>query len=515
MGKGKRIREGRAAEKEALKAAAIRKAKKDKVKKIGIIICSIAIVVALVAGTLTHTISSAVKSSGKIMRDTAVVESENFKVDAAMMSYYFNYNYNSTVGNNQETYESLGLDTSKSLKTQACSFLEDGGTWFDYFLDSALSTAKGDLYLAENAKKEGLELSETDENSIQSVIDEYYDYAEENNIKKDSIFSLMFGQGVKEGDVRNCLELSTLASKFVREWQDSLEYSDDAYDKFYKENIDNYKMVDYLSYTITASDTKDEETYAAAKEKAEELAGVAGEQAFKDFVEAEYRKDNEITDEFTKEEQDEGAKEALDKLLTSDATKGNIGDTDISTWFFESAAKGDTYIHDDESGAYTVYYCTAEPHRNEDITRTIRQIILTESNYGGAEEVEKQAIALQAEMKEKGLDEETFETYASKYSEDTNTSGIGGLCENYHENYFVDGVSDWAFNEARKAGDFDAVKYDSGYALCYYVGEGLPSWKADCKRDMINEDYEEAYEGWEKEIELTVNEAGYSKISLI
>ncbi|MBQ7970942.1 MAG: hypothetical protein IJ294_01140, partial [Clostridia bacterium] len=70
MGKGKRIREGRAAEKEALKAAAIQKAKKDKIKKIGIIICSIAIVVALVAGTLTHTISSAVKSSGKVMRDT-------------------------------------------------------------------------------------------------------------------------------------------------------------------------------------------------------------------------------------------------------------------------------------------------------------------------------------------------------------------------------------------------------------------------------------------------------------
>ncbi len=515
MGKGKRIRESRAAEKEALKAAAIQKAKKDKVKKIGIIICSIAIVVALVAGTLAHTISSAVKSSGKIMRDTSVVESENFKVDAAMMSYYFNYNYNSTVGNNQETYKSLGLDTSKSLKTQTCSFLEDGGTWFDYFLDSALSTAKGDLYLAENAKKDGLELSEADENSIQSVIDEYYDYAKENNIKKDGVFSLMFGQGVKEGDVRNCLELSTLASKFVRKWQDSLEYSDDAYDKFYKENIDNYKMVDYLSYTIAASDTKNKDTYAAAKEKAEELAGVTGEQAFKDFVEAEYRKNNEITDKFTKEDQDKGAKETLDKLPTSEATKGTIGDTDVSKWFFESAAKGDTYIHDDENGSYTVYYCTAEPHRNEDISRTIRQIVLSESSYGGADAVEKQAIALQAEMKEKGLTDEVFESYASKYSDDTNTSGIGGLCENYHENYFVDGVSEWAFNEARKVGDFDAVKYDGGYALCYYVGEGLPGWKADCQRDMINKDYEEANKGWEKEIKLTINETGYSKISLI
>ena len=514
MGKGKRVRESRAAEKEALKLAAIQKAKKDKVKKIAIIVCSLAIVAALLAGTLTHSITSAVKSSGNAMRTTSVLETDNFKIDAAMMSYYFNYNYNSTVGNNQETYKSLGLDISKSLKKQACSFLEDGGTWFDYFLDSALSTAKSDIYLAEKAKKDGIELLETDKDSIQSVIDEYYDYAEENNIKKDNVFSLIFGQGVKEGDVRNCLELSTLASNFIRKWQDSLEYSDDDYDKFYEENIDDYKMVDYLSYTITASDTNNKDTYAAAKELAEDLAGVAGEQAFKDFVEAEYRKNNGITDKFSKEDQDKGAKEALDKLPTTGATKAIIGDTDISKWFFEDAEKGDTYIDDDESGSYTVYYCTAEPYRNEDISRTIRQIILAESSYG-ADEVEKQAIALQAEMKEKGLTEETFETYAAKYSDDTNTSQIGGLCENYSENHFVTDVSDWAFNESRKVGDFDAVKYDGGYALCYYVGEGLPGWKADCKADMINEDYEKAYEEWEKDIKLTINEVGYNKISLL
>ena len=515
MGKGKRIRESRAAEKEALKVAAIQKAKKDKIKKIGIIICSIAVVVALVAGTLAHTISSAIRSSGKVMRDTSVVESDNFKVDAAMMSYYFNYNYNSTVGNNRETYESIGLDTTKSLKSQACAFLDDGGTWFDYFLDSALSTAKGDLYMAENAKKDGMELTEADQTSIQSVIDEYYDYASENNISKDSIFSLMFGQGVKEEDVRNCLELSTLATKYNLKWQDSLEYTDDDYDKFYEENIDNYKLVDYFSYTFTASDTKNKDTYAAAKEKAEALADVGGEQAFKDFVETEYRNNNEITDKFTKEDQDEGAKKELDKLPTIGATKGNIGITNLTKWFFEEAEKGDTYIHDNESGAYTVYYCTAEPYRNEGITRTIRQIILTESNYGKGDALEEQAIALQAEMKEKGLTEETFETYASKYSDDTNTSRMGGLCENYREDYFVAGVSEWAFNEARKAGDFDAVKYDGGYALCYYEGKGLPVWKADCKRDMINADYEEAYKEWEKEIKLTINEAGYNKISIL
>lgn len=515
MGKGKRVRENRAAEKEALKVAAAQKAKKDKVKKIAIIFTSVAIILALVAGTLTHVISSAARSSGNAMRSTSVIESENFKVDAAMMSYYFNYNYNSTVGNNQETYESMGLDVSKSLKTQACSFLEDGGTWFDYFLDSALSTAKGDLYLAENAKKEGLELTEADEANIQSVIEEYYTYASKNNVKKDSIFSLMFGQGVKEEDVRNCLEISTLASKFAIEWQNSLEYTDDEYDKQYKDNMDNYLMVDYLSYAISASDTKDKETYAAAKALAEELADVNSEQAFKDFVADEYRAKNEITDKFTKEDQDKGVQEALDKLSTTEASKGNIGITDLTKWFFEDAEKGDTYIHDDESGTYTVYYCTATPHRDEEITRTIRQIVLTNTSYGGADGAEKQAVALHAEMKEKGLTEETFEIYAAKYSDDTNTSTMGGLCENYKKNYFVDGVGEWAYNEDRKAGDFDAVKYDNGYALCYYVGEGLTGWKTSCRNDMINKDYEDAYKQWEKDVTLTINEAGYNKISLI
>ena len=136
---------------------------------------------------------------------------------------------------------------------------------------------------------------------------------------------------------------------------------------------------------------------------------------------------------------------------------------------------------------------------------------MTEGTYG-KDKVKDKANEIFEAMKKEGLTEETFKKYCSEYSENTSSNSNGGLCENYKESSFEGNIGRWTFSADRKVGDFEVVEIDGGYAICYYVGEGIAAWKSDCTADKKNSDYSAAMEAWKKEITLTENEKGYNKI---
>lgn len=508
MGKGQRVRAERAAEKEAMKIAAAKKAKKQKITKITVSIIAIVLVIGLAGGLIYNAVYSSAYKKGNIQRDTVVMKTDNYTVDAAMMSYYFYTQYNSFVNNYSSYLSSLGLDTSTSLKTQDCTF-QTGSSWFEYFCEQAGTQVKEYLYLAEKALADGMTLDDEDQNDIQAILDEYYSVAEENEVENAEFLSTVFGTGVNESDVRKCLELSTIAEKFYDKYQDSLEYTDADLEQYYSDNINTYRYVDYYSYAVTASDTSDTTTYDAAKKKADELAAVTSTDAFSAWVEQEIRASASITEDYTQEDLDSDVESKVSGLAATQVTYTE--DDAASEWLFNTAKVGETYVADDESGTYTVYYCTATPYRDETATRTIRDIVLTTGTYS-EDEIAQKAADLAAEMKEAGLTEETFKKYAAEYSENTASSANGGLCENYKESSFEGNIGAWAFSADRKAGDFEAIEIDDGYAILYYVGEGIPAWKSDCISAKKTDDYEAAYEEWAESITLEENEKGYNKI---
>ncbi len=508
MGKGKRVRAERAEEREAKKAEALKKAKRNKIAKISVSVIAAVLVVSLAVGLIYNAIYTSAYRKGEIQRDTVVLQTENYTVDAAMMSYFFYTQYNTFVNNYSSYLSSLGLDTSISLRRQDCTF-EEGSSWFDYFADSAGSQVKEYLYLAENALANSMELDDDDQSEIQKTIDNYYAYAEESGLEDAEFISAVFGTGVNESDVRKCLELSVLAEKYLQEYQDSLEYTDEELEEYYQENVNTYRYVDYYSYAISASDTEDSTTYAAAESKAEELAAVNSVDAFRAWIEEDVRSSSSITEDYTEEDLESDVASKLESAESTQVTYTE--DDEVSEWLFNEAAVGDTYTADDGSGTYTVYYCTATPYRDESATRTIRDIVLTETTYG-EDEVAEKATEIMTEMVSEGLTEETFEKYAAEYSENTTTSANGGLCENYKESSFEGNMGAWAYDASRQAGDFEAIAIDGGYAICYYIGEGIAAWKSDCIADKKSADYEEAYAEWVETITLTENEKGYEKI---
>lgn len=508
MGKGQRARAERAAEKEALKPIIEKKAKKTRIKKIVISVVAIVLVVALVGSLIYNAIYSAAFNSGKIQRNTTILESEHYTVDAAMMSYLFYTEYNDFLNNYSSYLSYFGLDTSKSLKRQDC-MMETGSTWFEYFSGLAGDKAKELLYLAENAHKEKMTLNEDDQKNIQQGIDSIYEAAKSNGMANEKFLSAAFGTGVKESDVRKCMELSAMAQKYLDKYTESLIYTDADLQKYYEDNIDSFRYVDYYSYIVSASDTADSKTYPAAKVKADALAAVKSTDAFAKWVESDFLAGHPVTAEYTAEKQKEELSAATSSLAK---TKVLYAEEDEgSKWLFKTAKVGETYVYDDKAGNYTVYYCTATPYRDETLTRTIRDIVLTEGTYE-KDKVKDKANELFEAMKKEGLTEETFKKYCSEYSENTASNTNGGLCENYKESSFEGNIGRWTYSADRKVGDFEVVQIDGGYALCYYVGEGIAAWKADCTNDKKNSDYNAAMEVWKKEITLTENEKGYNKI---
>ncbi len=509
MGKGQRVRAGRAAEKEAKKVAAAKAAQKQKVTRLIALVSVIVVAIGIVGGFAFTNIRSAAIKRGDPQRKTIVLESDNYKVDAAMMSYYFYSQYNNFANTYSSMLSSLGLDTSKSLKSQECA-IQSGLTWYDYFADMAGESAKEYLYLAENAVKAGLKLDDKDQENIDKTIDSYEEVAKEQKMKLKDFIPAAFGTGVNEGDVRKCLELATISDKYYQKFYDELKYTDKDIDAFYKKNIDTYRYVDYYSYSVAAEDTEDKATYADAKKAAEKLAAVSSTKAFENWVAEDVESNASITKDYTEKDLEEDIDEAVDsaKYTNMTFTEGNKA----SEWLFEKAKVGDTYIDDDGKGTYTVYYCTATPHRDESLTRTIRNIVLTNESHEDKETCKKTAVNLLAEMKKAGLTEETFNKYALEYSENTANYTDGGLCENYKQSAFEEHMGEWAYDDERKAGDFEVVEYDDGYALCYYIGEGIAAWKSDCIADKKAEDYAAAAEKWKKDIAVTENENGYKKI---
>ncbi len=510
MGKGQRVRESRAAEKEAKRIEAAKKAKKQRTSVIVTSIVAGVLVLCLVAGFIYQTVYTTAFNRGDIQRKTVVMQTENYTVDAAMMSYFFYSQYNSFASSYSDYISSIGLDTAKSLRNQNCTF-KSGSTWFEYFCDEAGSQVKEMLYLAEKAVAAGMTLNDEDQAEIQEAIDSYKDYAKENSYNEKKIFSLFFGNGVQESDVRKCMELSTLSGNYLESYKDALSYTDEEIEQYYKDNLDSYRYVDYYSYQIEAEDIEDSKTYAAAKSKADQLAAVPSTDAFAAWVENDIRATTKITEEFTKEDLEENVKETVAGLKTNKAT--HIADNAASDWLFNTAKVGETYVDDDEGGTYTVYYLTATPYRDESDTKTIRQIIFTAEAHDKDDAAAKAAAdEVLAELIEAKWDEHTFEHAAAEHSADTATYGNGGLCENYTKASFDTAVGDWAFAAGRAAGDYELLKIEGGYAICYYVADGTVAWKANCITDKKNDEYTAAYETWTKEITLTENKDGYSKI---
>ena len=219
MGKVNRIKELKAAERQAEKERIAKKKEKNKklakltafASAIGVGAVAVVLAVVLIIG--------AIADGGAALRGGIVINSDAAKVDGAMASYYM-YALFSNFKTNNSTYIDSMMDVGKSLKKQAC-YYDKNKTWFEYFKALTVDQIASYVALAELAQKDGMTLSEDNKKLIEDSIAAIDGYAKNSKMSVSAYIKKNYGRGVKKSDIKNALELYYLASQKYQELYDS------------------------------------------------------------------------------------------------------------------------------------------------------------------------------------------------------------------------------------------------------------------------------------------------------
>lgn len=452
---------------------------KQKMKSLLIALCVI-LVAALVIGLNVY---NALGDNGTLLRNKTAAESENFEVNGTMMAYFYNSNYSSYA-----SYLSyLGVDTSTSLKAQSCAYVENG-TWFDYFVSVTKEYVNELLAICEAAHTAGLTVADVDQTEIDATIDSLKTMADAYGYSINQYLTISMGVGMNEKDVRDCLELTALATLYSNKFTEELSYTAEETEAYYAEHTADFDGVDYLAFTVNAADFMAKDTNgnpvgdtttssASAKEAAEKIATATSEDAFKSLV-REYLTANTDSDEETVDA-------SVEACFHRHVLAASI--SAVSDWAF-SASAGDIHMTGvDGDTSFTVYYLTKPSYRDETVNRNVRHILFSDDIYTDATKAEE----VFAEWEAAGYTDEKFAELVTAYSADEGSLSTNGVYENVAQGEMTNTFNAWLFDADRKAGDKGIVESDYGWHIMEYLGEGEgTAWAANAEKVMTNEDFE-------------------------
>ena len=409
------------------------------------------------------------------------------KYSAAQTDFYYKAQYLNFM-NQYGSYASMfGLDTSSSLKDQECTMLEDGGTWYDYFMEQAEEYMKQVTAYAEYAEENGLELDEDDIKLIDDQMTSFETEATSEGFSSvDKYLESVYGKGCKSKVIRQELERTALASKAIQSVQDSLEYTTEDLAAYYEEHKDEYDNFNYAYYLVAAEqeptgDTEDmtsEEELEAQVETAvtEETMEIAKNQA--DQIAAA----TNSVDGLTAAVRNVLGDTTLEAVSQSDVQGSNLP-SDYGDWLKDASRQaGDTTVVESEDTGYYVVVYGSRDNNNYRLASVRHILIQAQADENGEYTDEAMAAAkasiekIYQEWQSGEKTEDSFAALAQQYSEDSGSASTGGLYDSVYKGEMVEEFDAWCFDPSRQTGDTGIVKGESsgyaGYHLIYYVGQG-------------------------------------------
>ena len=287
------------------------------------------------------------------------------------------------------------------------------------------------------------------------------------------------GQYATLKNLRPIIEESYYASAYYNDVIEGLEVTEDEITNYYNENKADYDSVDFKLITVEAEIPEGEKTTDA--------------------------EGNTTTADPTEEEVSlamKNAKLAADEKVAALDSEGELKEnvkyafasTYYADWLFDDTRKaGDTTVI--ENSTANCYYVLKFEDRYLDETKSVNiRAIATTSDMGAT---------IVDEWKNTGANEDAFIALVEKYSEDSYTNTTGGLYENLQSTNLSEELSAWLLDDARKAGDVEAIPSTSGYYyVMYYLGQGDAEWKAAIDSLLRSEDMAVYMDEIMKDIEI-------------
>ncbi len=417
-----------------------------------------------------------------------IYKSESYVLNEDEVTFYM-YNIADVLQqNNAGTFESYGgtdLDLSKSLKDQ---YIMTGTTWYDYCAQMLPDYVEDYLIFAEEAKKQGLTLTDSQKAVIAKKAEESKDrYA--GKVSVDMIIQYT--------------ELNTLADMCKNNIVDSIDISESALQAEFEKNKDNYMSVDYSYYGCSfkdADDTTSADTGAEADERLSEEDAKAFTAALakcttKEQFDAELEK---LLKQYYPDKKDEDIKTAVSKsYVNGEMYYEDYAGIPVFAWMFDNSRKvGDVYYDEnkDSEGMYTVLLLHRTKAPDPSGTVNVRHILLTKDGCGSDDAAKAKAEEILKTFNDSGNDIAKFEELCFEYTEDPGSMFTGGMYKNVVQGQMVEEFDSWCFDEARQLGDTGIVKTSYGYHVMYFAGEGLTVGMATVASAIQEEQYGVKYE---------------------
>lgn len=436
-------------------------------------------------------------SCGTISDDAPAVKVGQTEVSLAEFRYQFNGNISAFKTKYASRIETTNeIDFSKPLDEQIRD--EDtGSTWADYFAEVTVRSLKNYCILAEDARVNGLTLSEEDIAMVDAQVASLNEYLLSKGITSED----MFGAGMTIDLYRSSLERNLLGSNRYYDYIETLEIPYDECYEYAKSKPETYLTLSYYFYEFKASDYN--ASYEEARTAATELAEMITDPH--DFEKLLYEN---VLDETEKQEYNEGkyyAHEVYHSYLSKELQK----------WGFEAGRKSGDYTILTGSDGLVLCVCAAIDLPTY-LSYDLRHIFIpTDENVGGnagVKQAETDALDIVSEWESNGKTEDAFASLAVQYSKDTLTSKNGGLSENTVLSGMGDGSFDWITSEERVYGDVSVFTDAEGAHIIFYIGEGMPTWQVQAEEALKATEFNEYIEELADKYNFTTYEKVMDKV---
>ncbi len=455
------------------------------------LLCALSSASCKVVEKTEDTTEAAVTEAPKVEIDMSkpIFKSASYSLNEDETTFYM-YNIADILQtNNAGTFGSYGgtdLDLSKSLKDQ---YIMTGTTWYDYCAQMLSDYVEGYLMFAEEAKKQGLTLSDSEKAIIR---------------KKAEADKDKYAGKISVDLIAQYTELNTLADKCKNKLIMDIDISESVLQAEFEKNTKNYQSVDYSYYSCpfkAESDTTSAETDSSedegklSKEDAAAFTSILKECTTKEQFETELEK-------LLKQYYPDMKAEDIETSIERSYVKGEMYSEDyaeipVFSWLFENErAVGDIYYDaaEDTDGMYTVLLLHRAKSSDPSETVNVRHILITTATYGSDDAAKAKAEEILKTFTDSGKSMETFELLSFEFTEDPGSMYTGGLYQNVMEGQMVQTFNDWCFDEARQVGDTGIVKTDYGYHVMYFEGQGLTVGMSTVAGAIQETSYNEKYE---------------------
>ena len=414
----------------------------------------------------------------------------------------------------------MGYDTSLSASEQFYNE-EEGVTYADYFLDSALQELQRVSILCREAETAGYTLSEEGHASFDENMNYLKMYSIQGNMSEESYLKALYGSYMTMDLFQDILTQSILADEYAKVKSQEFTCSQSDLDAYYAENADALDSYEYrYCYINYQAEEKTDEEGNPIEATDEEIAAameVAGQNA--DAMIAEVRSGTEFNVAAAKYV-DETSAESYSSDLEYNHKADVLGSTvssslsaDVSAWVMAAGRTAGeiTSIELENTGYCVVQFLGRDKGSNSYQTASYRNILVlaeTDENEDGSAALPtdeqlaaamEQANALLTSWEEGAATADSFAALAAENSADEATKENGGLNEDINRDTLSAALADWLFERGRQPDEAAVIEYTDdtgnvvGYEVIFVESFGEVRWQYQAANALRTEDYNAWY----------------------